>query len=89
MKRRRSAVFHEKREGVYTCRLCGLPLFKAVAKFESRTGLASPRQSFRFISGAFKMRAMAWSERRLFVLVAARLKVMISGRPSSNGERFA
>ena len=31
----------EKREGVYTCRLCGLPLFKAVAKFESGTGWPS------------------------------------------------
>jgi peptide-methionine (R)-S-oxide reductase len=29
---------NEKREGVYTCRLCGLPLFKAGAKFESGTG---------------------------------------------------
>ena len=28
----------EKREGIYTCRLCGLPLFKAGAKFESGTG---------------------------------------------------
>jgi peptide-methionine (R)-S-oxide reductase len=31
----------EKREGVYTCRLCGLPLFKAGAKFESGTGWPS------------------------------------------------
>ena len=31
----------EKREGAYTCRLCGLPLFKAGAKFESRTGWPS------------------------------------------------
>ena len=28
----------EKREGVFTCRLCGLPLFKAGTKFESGTG---------------------------------------------------
>jgi peptide-methionine (R)-S-oxide reductase len=32
---------HERREGLYTCRLCGLPLFKAVAKFESGTGWPS------------------------------------------------
>jgi peptide-methionine (R)-S-oxide reductase len=32
---------HEKREGLYTCRLCGLPLFKAIAKFESGTGWPS------------------------------------------------
>jgi len=31
----------EKREGVYTCRLCGLPLFRAGAKFESGTGWPS------------------------------------------------
>jgi peptide-methionine (R)-S-oxide reductase len=31
----------EKRQGIYTCRLCGLPLFKAGAKFESGTGWPS------------------------------------------------
>ena len=31
----------EKRDGVYTCRLCGLPLFKAGSKFESGTGWPS------------------------------------------------
>src|SRR5262245_24447001 len=31
----------EKRVGVYTCRLCGLPLFKAGTKFESGTGWPS------------------------------------------------
>jgi peptide-methionine (R)-S-oxide reductase len=31
----------EKRSGVYTCRLCGLPLFKGGAKFESGTGWPS------------------------------------------------
>ena len=29
------------REGVYTCRLCGLPLFRAGTKFESGTGWPS------------------------------------------------
>lgn len=32
---------NEKREGVYTCRLCGLPLFTAGDKFESGTGWPS------------------------------------------------
>ena len=32
---------HEKREGVYGCRLCGLPLFTAGNKFESGTGWPS------------------------------------------------
>ena len=31
----------EKREGVYSCRLCGLPLFKGGSKFESGTGWPS------------------------------------------------
>jgi len=31
----------EKREGLYTCRLCGLPLFKGGTKFESGTGWPS------------------------------------------------
>ena len=31
----------EKREGVFTCRLCGLPLFNGGTKFESGTGWPS------------------------------------------------
>ncbi len=27
-----------KKEGIYTCRFCGLPLFRSSAKFESGTG---------------------------------------------------
>src|SRR5437868_15490317 len=36
----------EKREGVFTCRLCGLPLFSGGAKFESGTGWPSFTRPF-------------------------------------------
>ena len=35
-----------KKAGIYACRLCGLPLFKADAKFESGTGWPSFYQPF-------------------------------------------
>jgi peptide-methionine (R)-S-oxide reductase len=34
-------LLKEKREGVFGCRLCGLPLFRSNAKFESGTGWPS------------------------------------------------
>jgi peptide-methionine (R)-S-oxide reductase len=37
---------HEKRPGVFTCRLCGLPLFQGGTKFESGTGWPSFTQPF-------------------------------------------
>ena len=36
----------EKRPGVFTCRLCGLPLFRGGTKFESGTGWPSFTQPF-------------------------------------------
>jgi len=35
------AFVDQKRSGTYCCRLCGLPLFRAVAKFDSGTGWPS------------------------------------------------
>lgn len=36
----------EKRPGIFTCRLCGLPLFRGGTKFESGTGWPSFTQPF-------------------------------------------
>src|SRR6185436_7317984 len=36
----------EKRPGVFTCRLCGLPLFRGGQKFDSGTGWPSFTQPF-------------------------------------------
>ena len=35
------ALVDQKRPGVYACRLCGLPLFRATEKFDSGTGWPS------------------------------------------------
>ena len=34
-------LLHNKEEGLYACRLCGLPLFESGSKFESGTGWPS------------------------------------------------
>jgi len=39
-------LLNNKEEGVYACRLCGLPLFRSTAKFESGTGWPSFFEAF-------------------------------------------
>jgi peptide-methionine (R)-S-oxide reductase len=39
-------LLNNKTTGVYNCRLCGLPLFKSTAKFESGTGWPSFYEPF-------------------------------------------
>ena len=39
-------LLSNKKDGVYACRLCGLPLFLSTAKFESGTGWPSFYQPF-------------------------------------------
>ncbi len=34
-------LLHNKEDGLYACRLCGLPLFESASKFESGTGWPS------------------------------------------------
>ena len=40
------ALLHNKETGIYTCRLCALPLFRSGEKFESGTGWPSFTEPF-------------------------------------------
>ena len=55
-------LLNEKKPGVYCCRECGLPLFRAITKFESGTGWPSftapidPKHVLGIEDNAFGMR---------------------------------
>jgi SelR domain len=81
---------HEKREGFYTCRLCGLPLFKAGAKFESGTGWPSYTGARRSSSSPIHSRYPLWhgedGDRLRSLRRAPRSR--LSRRPASNRGAF-
>ena len=59
----------EKRAGLYTCRLCGLPLFRGGAKFESGTGW--PSFTAPFASGHLReLRDTRWGMVRTEIVCA-------------------
>ena len=72
-------LLDNKEPGVYACRLCGLPLFSAQAKFNSGTGWpASPRRSPKDIWHGSPIAVMAWSAPRSAAAVAEAIRVMSS-----------
>jgi peptide methionine sulfoxide reductase MsrB len=69
----------EKQEGIYTCRLCGLPLFEGSTKFESVPGGRASRRPLPMATCAMSTTAAtAWSGPRSCAAVAARTKVTSS-----------
>jgi peptide-methionine (R)-S-oxide reductase len=80
---------HEKRPGVFTCRLCGLPLFQGGTKFESGTGWPS---FFQPIEGAVATSAdTAYGMRRIevhCVRCGGHLGHLFPDGPRPTGERY-
>ncbi|PCJ61624.1 MAG: peptide-methionine (R)-S-oxide reductase [Rhodospirillaceae bacterium] len=83
-------LLENKQDGAYVCRLCGLPLFKAKAKFESATGWPSFFEAYddRHIT---ERRDQAFGMERIEILCArcdGHLGHVFPDGPSPTGTRY-
>jgi hypothetical protein len=79
-------LLDEHRDGVFTCRLCGLPLFLAGDNSRAApAGRASPPHSMKSISRRSEISAMAYSARSF----SAHAVVAIKGTSSRAARRHA
>jgi peptide-methionine (R)-S-oxide reductase len=80
---------HEKRDGTYTCKACGNPLFKSGAKFDSGTGWPSFDDA---LPGAVKLKKdTSHGMERIEVVCAncgSHLGHVFSDGPTQTGKRY-
>lgn len=83
------ALLHEKRAGMYTCKVCGQELFKSDAKFDSGTGWPSFDQA---IPGSTKLEHdTKYGMERTEVLCSkcgSHLGHVFDDGPTSTGQRY-
>ena len=83
------ALLHEKRKGMYVCKVCGTELFKSDAKFDSGTGWPSFDQA---IPGAVKLETdTAHGMKRTEVVCSncgSHLGHVFNDGPTSTGDRY-
>jgi peptide-methionine (R)-S-oxide reductase len=83
------ALLHEKRAGMYACKVCGQELFKSDAKFDSGTGWPSFDQA---IPGSVKMEHdTKYGMERTEVLCSkcsSHLGHVFNDGPTATGQRY-